>query len=132
MIKGNKFAQKHGMEGTRFYKVWDSMKYRCLHKRHPHHKYYYDKGINIYKKWHKFENFMNDMYDSYLKFSSYHGEKNTTIDRINNDGDYTIDNCRYIEKRENTARYNRGRKHTLEHCLNIGKGMTRRWEERRI
>ena len=68
------------------YVIWDSMLRRCANNNNTAWKYYGDRGIKVCKRWNKFENFAKDMGDSHID-----GHQ---IDRIDNDGDYCLSNCR--------------------------------------
>ena len=111
-----KQSTKHGLYHTRFYKIWGAMKSRVLNLNYKQAKDYSGRGITICKRWLKFENFRDDMLKRYDDHVAKFGEKQTTIDRIDNNGNYTPDNCRWAtwkEQLNNTSRNIAGRKHIL-------------------
>ena len=92
---------KHGHSGlaaTPTYYSWKNMWRRCTNPKHPRYKDWGGRGITVCKRWRKFENFLADM-----------GERptNLTLDRRDNDGNYTPSNCRWataLEQRRNQRR----------------------------
>lgn len=91
-----KWKKTHGMTKTKFYKTWERIKYVCnVHTSGCYYKYG-SKGIKVCKHWNKFENFQDDMYESYLEHTKEFGEKNTQIDRIDCTKDYKPSNCRWV------------------------------------
>ena len=94
----------HGMAETRIYKIWVGMKDRCFNPKNTN---YGKRGITVCERWLKFENFRDDTYESYQKHVEEFGENQTSIDRINNDGNYEPSNCRWAtlsEQSNNTRR----------------------------
>lgn len=91
-IRSNKERTKHGMYGTKFYRVWDSMIGRCTRSSSRNYDSYGGRGIKVSESWRDFENFYNDMYKSYkLHYEEHNGD--TSIERIDVNGDYCKENC---------------------------------------
>jgi hypothetical protein len=90
--------RKHGLTDTAFYSKFGGLKARCKNKRS--HKYPSYGGRGIICEWENFMEFKNDMYDSYLEHVNKFGKKKTTLDRINNDGNYCKENCRWATPKE--------------------------------
>ena len=92
---------KHNMSGSRLYKIWSCMKYRCKSKKYFQSYLYKDRGIKLYEPWNNFENFYDWAKDKYFEGSS--------IDRIDTNGNYEPSNCRFADKytQANNKRNNR-------------------------
>jgi len=103
-----KGERKHWGELTTdssFYKKWSYMKSRTSGAP-----LYTDKGISVCDAWKEFENFISDMYDSFKEHVSLYGERDTTLDRIDNDLGYFKENCRWATYKEQARNRTTNRK----------------------
>lgn len=97
---------KHGMSGTKIYNVWRGVKSRCISTSHPQYKDYGGRGIKICEEWLDEENGFINFYNWAIE-AGYKQDAGLSIDRIEVDGDYEPDNCRWtIQKIQTWNRRN--------------------------
>jgi hypothetical protein len=82
--------QLHGHSGngkSPTYTSWYAMIRRCTNPNHDYYYLYGGRGINVCERWR----------NSFIAFLADMGERpdGMTLDRVNSDGDYTPDNCRW-------------------------------------
>ena len=82
----------HGFWGCRQYKSWEAMKQRCSNPKATYYYNYGGRGIRYDLKWETFEGFWKDMGEGY--------SDDLTLDRVDNNGNYTKDNCKWSNKVE--------------------------------
>lgn len=105
---------KHGLRQTRFYKIWAGVKKRCENPKYKDYPNYGGRGIRLSIEWLTFENFYNDMFFTYSEHVKKYGEKNTTIERKNVNGNYDKDNCDWATKLEQARNTRANRLLTFE------------------
>jgi len=88
----------HGMANTSFFGIFSGIRTRCNNPNRSDNHLYKDKGIK--NEWKTFEDFRNDMYESYLKHIRQFGRKQTSIDRIDGNLNYCKENCRWATWKE--------------------------------
>ena len=83
----------HHSSKEKLWYVWNDMRYRCEKSYHHAYKHYGDRGVKVCKEWHDYINFENWAIDNGYAVG-------LTIDRINVNGNYEPNNCRWIPQSE--------------------------------
>jgi hypothetical protein len=94
MIKKQK---THWLNWSRLHRIWAWIKTRCTNKKVATYKHYWERWITYDAKRETFEWFYQDMKEWY--------SDNLEIDRIDNNWNYSKENCRWVTHKENMQNY---------------------------
>lgn len=87
----------HGLSGHPLYVIWKTMKARCYYKSRPSYHRYGGRGIAVCDEW-------REDAKAFIDWATENGwEQGKQLDRIDNDSNYSPDNCRFVSARENCA-----------------------------
>lgn len=106
-----KIIKKHNLSNSRLYRIWNDMRTRCNKEYSDNFNNYGFRGIRVCSEW-------DNTNDGFLNFHSWamnsgYSDK-LTIDRVNNNGNYEPNNCRWVTQYEQNR--NKRNNHYLEVC----------------
>ena len=108
----SKVMTTHGKMNTAEYRSWCHLRSRCLNKANVGYHNYGGRGITVCERWGKFENFLIDMGER--------PSKKHTVERVDNDGPYSPENCIWATKDTQVNNMRTNRCLTLnEVCLTV-------------
>lgn len=104
-VRTSEAARTHGKSKTPVYRVWCGMTRRCSDEKREDYHRYGGRGIRVCDRWLAFENFYADMGDP---------PRGMTLERRDNDGPYSPDNCKWATRAEQGANTSRVRRVTID------------------
>lgn len=109
-----KAHKTHGKLQTRLHGIWTGMKARCFNPNRKMYQYYGGRGIKVCDEW-------KDSFQAFYDWAMSNGyEDHLTIDRIDNDGNYCPENCRWVSvQTQNCNKRSGGHKLTKEQVDDI-------------
>lgn len=85
--------RKHGGKGTRLYNIWKGMRQRCTNPKATDYALYGGRGVTFAPEWNE--------YGAFHDWAIANGYRdNLTLDRVDPDGMYAPDNCRWATAQE--------------------------------
>ena len=122
----NNHFYKHGLSNHKLHSVWKSMKDRCYNQNFIRYEDWGGRGVKVYPRW-------RSSFISFYNWAMAIGwEEGLQIDRIDNDGNYNPDNCRFVTRKMNACNRREPKiqkNHSTGYkgvCLYQGKYMARR------
>jgi hypothetical protein len=106
-LRDNKIQQQgfknkdHGQRNHRLYKSWQGMLRRCNNPNDFGYYNYGGRGIEVCNRWKDINNFLLDMYSTY--------QEGLELDRINVNGNYEPENCKWVTRKQNMNNMRRNR-----------------------
>lgn len=95
----------HNLTSHRLYGTWNMMMARCYNPKNKFYSHYGAIGITVCKEWHSTENFINDMYPTFIE--------GLTLDRKESSKNYNKLNCRWATKTTQSRNIKTKRKNNI-------------------
>lgn len=112
-------ATKHGLSQNRLYRIWCGIRYRCYNVDGPSYRHYGGRGITMCDEWYS-------DYSTFREWALTNGYTDQlTIDRIDVNGNYEPDNCRWTTRQ----RQSMNRRNTMELSLHGETKSLKEWVE---
>lgn len=96
---GHTTGKRGESKSSSIYSTWAHIIQRCTNPNDEKYHRYGNRGIKVSKDWLEFTGFLKDMGPTH--------KEGLTIDRIDNDGNYCKENCRWVTKQEQNRNYSK-------------------------
>lgn len=112
--------RKHGLSDHALYRTWQCMMARCYNKKAKAYHNYGGRGIRVCERWHYVENYIKDLENK---------KEGRTVDRINNDGNYCLENIKWSTPSEQVINQRRKKREGYQY-VGTSKSSTGNWRAR--
>lgn len=120
-------SQDEILNNIHLYGIWHSMLERCENPKHRGYKWYggkKPKPVTVCKEWHDYMTFRNQVWNNYIEHVKQYGREQTSIDRIDWNGNYELANCKWADweqqgRNKSTTKYFLNTGETLQHCCTV-------------
>lgn len=109
-IRERHINKTHGQSRTRLHRIWTYMRERCNNPNNPRYFRYGGRGIRVCAEWSGETGF-----ETFMLWAIQNGYSDElTVDRIDNDGDYSPQNCRWVSPKAQSNNRSSGRYITVD------------------
>lgn len=117
----SKMRKTHGITKKSLHNAWINMKTRCNNPKYNEYERYGGRGISYCKEWESFDNFMYwAIQNGYQELKDKNGRTQLTLDRIDNNGNYCPENCRWVTALEQSRNKSNNKRYEYKgkmYCL---------------